>query len=155
LSEGAIRAGLQNFTLPARFERLMDTPPLIIDGAHTPHSIAYCAETFALLYGNEGLLIFGCIAGKDIRSMARTLIPRFSRVIITTPGSFKKSNPDEVHAIFQEESAASTNKPTVLYIPETSAAIEQALALMKEKNLPVLGAGSFYLAADIRAAVRI
>jgi dihydrofolate synthase/folylpolyglutamate synthase len=87
--------------------------------------------------------------------MAKTLLPHFSRIIITTPGSFKKSNPDEVHAIFQEEIAASANKPTVLYIPETSAAIEQALALMKEKKLPVLGAGSFYLAADIRAAVRI
>jgi dihydrofolate synthase/folylpolyglutamate synthase len=154
LRSRAICVGLQSFSLPARFERLTDTPlPFIIDGAHTPRSIASCVETFALLYGNAGLLIFGCIEGKDIRSMARALIPHFSRVIITTPGSFKKSNPDAVHAIFQEECAVSTHKPSVLYIPDTAAAIAQARSLMREERLAVLGTGSFYLAAAIRAHI--
>jgi dihydrofolate synthase/folylpolyglutamate synthase len=154
LSDEAIHTGLRNFTLPARFERLMDAPPFVVDGAHTPHSIAYCAATFSQLYGDEGILLFGCVAGKDTQSMAKALLPHFSSVMITTPGSFKKSNPEEVLAIFQEESVLAANKPSVRYVPDTLAAIEQALALGSAHTLPILGTGSFYLAADIRAAIR-
>ena len=150
LSEKAIEEGLRNFTLPARFERLSDNPLVIADGAHTTQSIKACAETFTKLYGQDGVLIFGCAAGKDISAIAKILLPQFSRIIITTPGTFKLSFPQAVYEGFTEEALTSQNKVEISYIPETSTAIETALNLSKEKKLPLLCTGSFYLAAEIR-----
>jgi dihydrofolate synthase/folylpolyglutamate synthase len=109
-----------------------------------------CALTFRTLYGEGGVLIFGCAAGKNAGAMADTLIPYFSCIIITTPGTFKKSSPEDVYKTFKEKAGANTE---VLLIPETEQAIAQALKLGQERGLPILGAGSFYLAAEIRKAL--
>jgi dihydrofolate synthase/folylpolyglutamate synthase len=79
--------------------------------------------------------------------MTETLVHRFSRIIVTTPGTFKKSSPDEVYAVFKSKARKGTE---ILLIRETGAGIEKALALGRELGLPILGAGSFYLAAEIR-----
>jgi dihydrofolate synthase/folylpolyglutamate synthase len=155
-----IRKALGGFTLPARFERIRDTPPVIIDGAHTPQSTAYCIETFSSLYGKTGILLFGCAARKDAYTMAKTLAPQFSRIIITTPGNFKVSYPEQVYDIFKTIINDDTfngafagpdgKKPELIFIRDTDTAIEKALALGREMRLPVLGIGSFYLVAEIR-----
>jgi dihydrofolate synthase/folylpolyglutamate synthase len=151
-----IRRGLEHFRLPARFERIRRDPPVIIDGAHTPNSTALCASTFLSLYGEGGILLFGCAAHKNAREMAQLLVPCFSRIIITTPGSFKQSEPEKVFAIFEEEArkagppgAAEKDSPVRL-IKETKQAIRYALDLGRQTALPLLGTGSFYLAAEIR-----
>ncbi|MDR3166385.1 MAG: bifunctional folylpolyglutamate synthase/dihydrofolate synthase [Treponema sp.] len=179
LGETAIREGLRDFRLPARFEEIKKTPPVIIDGAHTRHSTEECLDTFTRLYGEGGILIFGCAAGKDVESMAKILLPHFSAIIITTPGTYKKSYPQEIYEIFQDQlsktprqglpsgtparvrpgapaglTPASPGGPPergdLLFIPETGEAIRTAVKLGKERGLPVLGTGSFYLAAEIR-----
>jgi dihydrofolate synthase/folylpolyglutamate synthase len=156
LGEAAVRQGLGGFRLPARFEELIRDPPLVIDGAHTRRSAEECAATFTRLYGEGGILIFGCAAGKDAGSMAKILGPRFSVIIITTPGTFKKSDPEGIHAVFREElSKRSRGLPgaELLFIPETGQAVRRAVELSRERGLPVLGTGSFYLAAEIRQIV--
>jgi dihydrofolate synthase/folylpolyglutamate synthase len=153
LTDRAIQDGLRGFTLPARFERIMNSPVLIVDGAHTAHSVEACVGTFTSLYGNQGVLLFGCAAGKDIRSMSRILIPNFSYIIITTPGTFKISFPEEIYTVFTHEAPEYGRDSRILYIPETSRAIEHALGLARDNGMPLLGTGSFYLAAEIRNSV--
>jgi dihydrofolate synthase/folylpolyglutamate synthase len=147
LDAETICRGLGNFTLPARFENLRPgAAPVIIDGAHTEKSVELCVNTFTELYGNGGILIFGCAAGKNAAAMAAILTPRFSRIIITTPGYYKTSDPGEVYEIF-----ARTGGPADLFfMPETAKAIDYALEESHRTGLPVLGTGSFYLAGDIR-----
>ncbi|MFP3042244.1 tetrahydrofolate synthase [Treponema primitia] len=156
LDAETIRRGLSNFTLPARFERLgAGNPPVIIDGAHTEKSVELCVNTFTALYGEGGILIFGCAAGKNAEAMAAILTPRFSRIIITTPGTFKISDPKGVHEVFakelQRQGRTAASAPELLFIPETAKAIDYVLEESRKKDLPVLGTGSFYLAAEIRA----
>jgi dihydrofolate synthase/folylpolyglutamate synthase len=156
IGESEVRTGLAGFSLPARFERLLERPPVIIDGAHTPASIALTADTFRSLYGDGGILLFGCAAGKDAQAMARLLVPCFSRIIITTPGSFKISFPEKVYQTFDDERAefekhSAGEKPVLSFIKETSEAIETAVHLAQEHSLPLLAAGSFYLAAEVRS----
>ena len=146
----SIRRGLEQFRIPARFETLSHDPPVIIDGAHTPESAALCVETFRALYGDGGVLVFGCAADKNTAAMAETLLPHFSRIIITTPGTFKVSDPENIYAAFTAEISGAA-RAQVSLILETAEAVRQALSLGREKGLPVLGAGSFYLAAEIRA----
>ncbi|MDR2095818.1 MAG: tetrahydrofolate synthase [Treponema sp.] len=153
IGEEAVRTGLASFSLPARFERILEEPPFIIDGAHTAQSAALCAATFAELYGNGGILLFGCAIGKDAASMAKALIPHFSRIIITLPGTFKKSDPDEVCAVFKREAVSPDGMREIVCIPETDRAIETALEIGLKGRLPVLGTGSFYLAARIRERI--
>ena len=148
-----IRAGLANFTLPARFERIAAAPPVVVDGAHTPSSVGMCVDTFTRLYGEGAVLVFGCADGKDFVSMAKLCASRFSQIIITTPGTFKKSNPAEVYAAFAEAAKTHHPSPQVAFIPDTAAATAEAVRLAGEQGLAVLGTGSFYLAAEIRKAL--
>ena len=146
INNDTIRFGLKSLKIPARFEKIADRPPLIIDGAHTPESASLCADTFCSLYGEGGILLFGCAADKDASAMAKILLPRFSRIIITMPGTFRSSNPEKVYDVF------ASDKTTL--IKDTSEAIKQALELSREKDLPVLCTGSFYLASEVKTGSR-
>ena len=149
LREESVVRGLRDFTLPARFQRIRDEPVLIVDGAHTPQSVEACVKTFTGLYGKEGVLLFGCAAGKDALTMARILIPHFSHIIITTPGTFKISFPQHVYALFVQEAAKAAKAPVIAYLEQPTDAFERGLALGKEKGVSLLGTGSFYLAAEL------
>jgi len=145
-----IKNGLLKTKIPARFEKISDEPVIIIDGAHTEESFSLCVQTFRSLYGESGVLIFGCASDKNPAAMARAASSVFDKIIITTPGTFKSSNPENVYKIFSE----STEINKVFLIKDTREAVRQALMFSREKSvnkpLPVLGAGSFYLVAEIR-----
>jgi len=150
-----IKNGLLKTRIPARFEKISDEPVIIIDGAHTEESFSLCAETFHSLYGEGGILIFGCASDKNPAAMAKAASGIFEKIIITTPGTFKSSNPENVYKIFSE----SIGKDKVILIKDTQEAVRQALSFskkelgFKQKSLPVLGAGSFYLVSEIRKFV--
>ena len=145
----AIRRGLENLKIPARFEKISGKPVFIIDGAHTQESLDLCVETFCSLYGESGVLIFGCAADKDAAAMARIADSHFARIIITTPGNFKISDPDNVYNAFKEIAG---QKKTML-VKDTQDAVKQAQEFARKKNLPILAAGSFYLVAEIRKGI--
>jgi dihydrofolate synthase/folylpolyglutamate synthase len=152
ISAKTIQDGLRGFELPARFEKVRDNPPVIVDGAHTDISVNFCVKTFTELYGEGGVLIFGCALGKNDEAMAEALIPHFSRIVITTPGTFKASGPEKIYETFarrRDDSAKS--KTELILIKETADGIRYALDAAGKNTLPVLGIGSFYLAAEIRA----
>jgi len=152
IGEDAIRAGLRNLKIPARFEKI--APEFIIDGAHTPESLALTIETFCLLYGEGGILVFGCAADKDAMAMAKIAHPHFSKIIITTPGTFKASNPPQVYEAFATQAAqqAAGREKTQL-ITDTREAVMEARNLAAKNNLPVLVTGSFYLVSEIRKII--
>ena len=145
INEDAIRRGLANLKIPARFENIGKTLPFIIDGAHTPESLDLCVETFCSLYGKDSMLIFGCAADKDAAAMARIAHSHFAKIIITTPGTFKASDPAKVYEAFLQ----TAGKEKVSLVPDTQEAVKQAQGF----SLPILGTGSFYLAAEIREIV--
>jgi len=152
--ENTIRHGLANLKIPARFEKIASEPTFIIDGAHTPESLALCIETFCSLYGEGGILIFGCAADKDVIAMAKIAhtnlnCSRFSKIIITTPGTFKTSDPAQVYEAF----TAIAGKEKTELIADTNEAVRQANLFAKSSQRAILGTGSFYLAAEIRKII--
>ncbi len=140
----AVVSGLERTTLPARFELVSADPPAVVDGAHTAASVRIAADTFAELYGEGGVLLFACAADKDAGAMARILAPRFSRILVTKPGDFKKSDPEAAFGAFQALGAP------VELLPETSSAVRKAFSLASDLKVPLLVTGSFYLAAIAR-----
>ncbi|MDR2543483.1 MAG: bifunctional folylpolyglutamate synthase/dihydrofolate synthase [Treponema sp.] len=146
ISEDAINRGLANLKIPGRFENITANdsfPPFIIDGAHTPESLTLCIETFCSLYGEGGVLLFGCAADKDAAAMAKIAYPHFSKIVITTPGTFKLSNPEKVYEAFLHTDAV------VELVKDTQEAVRRAIEFAKT-SLPILGTGSFYLVSEIR-----
>ena len=142
--EDAIRRGFLTLFIPGRFEKISESPPFVVDGAHTPESLALCVKTFCSLYGEGGILLFGCAADKDAAAMARAAHSHFSKIIITTPGTFKASNPALVYKAFEELAPEKT-------VLEKNT--QEAIKLAGKFGLPVLGTGSFYLISEIRKFV--
>ena len=149
IGDDAIRLGLKRVKIPARFEVIANAPPLVIDGAHTPESVSLLADTFCSLYGDGGLLLFGCAADKNADEMAQILLPRFSRIIVTMPGSFKISDSEKAYRAF----AGRCEHGKATYAKDTAEAIRLTLETARENRLPVLCTGSFYLASEVQGYV--
>jgi dihydrofolate synthase/folylpolyglutamate synthase len=155
ITEEAIRKGLSQTFLPGRFEARGN---FIIDGAHTPRSTALCLETFEAVFGPGPwpALLFGCAASKDASAMAQLLASRFRHIVITRPGSYLSSRPEEVYAAFQNAAETlKSPKPDITFIEDTERAIVYVQTLLPpQSDIPVLGIGSFYLAGIIRGFTR-
>jgi folylpolyglutamate synthase/dihydropteroate synthase len=81
--------------------------------------------------------------------MARIVHSRFAKIIITTPGTFKTSRPEQVYEAFAEI----IGREKTELIKDTQEAVRQAILFAKghtKTPLPILGTGSFYLVSEIR-----
>jgi len=139
LPDDAVANGLAEAWLPARGELTQTTPIAMLDGAHTPASVAAVASEFAELYRSGRTLLFGAVRGKDYGAMAAALAPLFDHVIIARPGTFKPSDLDELAEAFRGVHRA------VRLQADPEAAWELACGL----GNPILVTGSFYLVAEI------
>ncbi|MCA1949072.1 MAG: tetrahydrofolate synthase, partial [Treponema sp.] len=148
INQEILLKGLKKTRIPARFERIREEPDIIIDGAHTPRSIKLCTETFVSLYGSGNILLFACAADKDAASMAQILLPHFNQIVLTTPGSFKKSDLEKTRKAFTD--IQDGFNVDIECIPDSEEAIRRTFMLSKQQHKAVLAAGSFYLAAEVR-----
>jgi dihydrofolate synthase/folylpolyglutamate synthase len=147
LSMVFFRQGFANTFLPGRMEVLRRKPLIIVDGAHTPGSINRSLACFLKLVKDKGILVFAAVKGKRIKEMAEQLAPHFQTVIISTPGFFRHSEPQETCAIFKKY------HPNVSLDSDPLGAFKKAVRLAKNK-LPILITGSLYFAAELRLKAR-
>lgn len=135
--------GFEKAVLPGRMQLLQESPLLIADGAHTPNSLRLAMVDFLQLTekSNENVLLFACGDDKDVTEMAAIAAPSFTHIVITKPGFFKKSHPQHVLEAFE-------NVHKNVQLIETPAV---ALDYIRDHfaDLPVLVAGSFFLAGEI------
>jgi dihydrofolate synthase/folylpolyglutamate synthase len=143
ISAEAYARGFQSATLPGRMEIVGRSPPLVLDGAHTPLAVRRLLSSFRAIFPGESILIFGSVAGKKPREMAEILAPAFTRVIVSTPGTFKASDPQELFSIFR-----SLNQATEME-RDPATALRRARATSGGAR-PILVTGSFYMVAEIR-----
>lgn len=143
ITDSCINSGISRAYLPGRMEILEESPGFMIDGAHTKKSTEKLLKAFKSIFPGDGILIFGSVSGKDSGAMADILAPHFNHIIISRPGTFKKSDPQSLYDLFKEK-----NRNTYL-IQDPVKAIEKARDLSKDL-IPVLTTGSFYMVAEIR-----
>jgi dihydrofolate synthase/folylpolyglutamate synthase len=149
LPADALRRGFARASLPGRLERVGSQPPVLLDGAHTPRSVQRLVESFRVMFlgpddgGGGGVLLFAAAAGKRIEAMAEILAPAFRDIVVTTPGSFRESEPRRVFEAF-----AARNPATILEA-DPGRALELVLGRAGGRR-PVLVTGSFYLVGEIR-----
>jgi dihydrofolate synthase/folylpolyglutamate synthase len=143
LGSSGIVEGLARASLPARFQVVRMDPPIILDGAHTPDSIRLALRSFDALFHGPAALLFACAGDKRSHEIAEILAPRFDRITLTRPGLFKKS---DIRMIERDFSSAGASFRS---IEDHCEAIPSALAEARERNIPLLATGSFYLCAGV------
>lgn len=143
LTPETARRGLAKASLPARFQILNLEPPVVLDGAHTPLSTQLCLDSFSRIFGDSpAVLLFACAHDKKHAEMASILKSRFNHIIVTKPGSFKKSDPELVAASFGLKEGGCK------LIEDTRTAVSAARDLAEKLGEPLLIAGSFYLCSE-------
>lgn len=143
-AEKLLTEGINKAKLPGRFEIIpKQGVQFVFDGAHTPVSIRRLLETWNSVFKRKGILIFGSVADKNPDEMAKMISLHFDEIIISTPGTFKESYPEDVFRIFQKYDTR------VQLIKDPNRAYTKALAL-SEGKVPVLVTGSFYMVSEIR-----
>lgn len=141
---------LENTALPGRLEEIVYRKRrFFIDGAHTQRSIGLLAKSWLQMNnGRSTLCIFGCVEGKKDREMLARLLEVFSTLVIARPGTFKKSNPENLYETARELSDGN-NAIKVVLREDAEEAVNYAVENTEEGD-SILICGSFYLAGDIK-----
>ena len=133
VSDVAIRAGVRTARWPARMQRLGDGPligarTVWLDGGHNPSAGAAIAAHF----DGPLHLVIGMIEGKDPRAIIAPLAERIRTLtVVPVPGH-------DHHAV---DAFGPRARP--------AADVEEALLGIPSDGLPILIAGSLYLAGEV------
>lgn len=147
LTNEAIRQGLSVAVLPCRQELLALDVPVLLDGAHNPDGIAALAETVRMRWPDTPVvLLTGMLADKDVATCAGLLAPLAVKVICCTPDHPDRALPADVLATHYDNAIALADIPT---------ALAEAWSIAVSENLPLVVAGSFYVAAEVRKRLPI
>lgn len=144
---------LEANTVPGRFQEV--APALYVDGAHTPASLDALTRSFDELYPSKGanVVIYGALEDKDHHHMAKIILRHFDRIIISRPGTFKKSDPKKIFALFETLKAESRSTASIFLVEENSRALEKAY-MLKGEDGAILVCGSFYLGGGIAEVLK-
>ncbi len=149
LSEKGLE-NLETASLPGRFEKTdIEGHLVVVDGAHTVNSVSSVRDAFLSVTDDpeSSVLIFGAIEGKDIEHMLSVLLPPFSEVIITKPGSYRKSDTGKIfemaRSFFPEKSVRLVENP------------DEALGIALDSGHDILITGSFYLPSEMKMLRRM
>ncbi|MFA6846480.1 MAG: cyanophycin synthetase [Sphaerochaetaceae bacterium] len=148
--EATTKKALEANTLPGRFEKICENPRLYVDGAHTVHSLLSLFQSYSTLYPQkEKTVIYGALEDKDHLHMSRLVLDNFDHIIISTPGTYKKSNIQAIYDMMK----AMDNQKDIKLIPNNAEALLQARKQAGETG-NILVCGSFYLAGNIAKLIK-
>jgi dihydrofolate synthase/folylpolyglutamate synthase len=150
ITDDAIVTGAAQVRWPGRMEYLPGPPPLVLDGAHCPLSVAALVKTLAERFAAlEPVFLFSMLDDKDVEPMIRPLARRFAgaRVIVFRAPSVRGRSPGSLVGPLRQQrlEAQSVERPVD--------AVRQALALVEEGNL-LVAFGTLYSIEPVRRAFR-
>ena len=144
VDDESIRKGLINTKWPGRIEKISENPLFIIDGAHNEDGALSLAKAIDKNFKDRNLtLLIGMLEDKDIDSVLDILIPKFNKVITTTP--------DNPRAIDSSKLKDKILRYTDNVVDKKD--IEKALNYTLESssdNDVIISAGSLYMIGSIR-----
>lgn len=139
--------------IPGRFQQLSVSPCLYVDGAHTTHSLQALLQSFKSLHGSsdKNTIIYGALEDKDHRHMANLVLDHFQQIIISRPGTYKKSDITGMFALFNTLAEQRSHSYRILLIEDNMEALKAAYKMTADTDA-ILVCGSFYLAGGVKAA---
>lgn len=141
----AAAAALAKVRWPGRFERL-ETPPLVLDGAHNEHAARVLAATWKEEFpGRKAALVFAVSADKHIREMIPVLREIAGEWHLVPCSSPRIMPTEELAALLAGLEAG----PVFIH-----SSLPDGLHAALASPLPALAAGSLFLLGDVKALLR-
>jgi dihydrofolate synthase/folylpolyglutamate synthase len=137
--------GIADARWPGRLEWIAGDPPILLDGAHNPAG----ARALAAYLRDRGpfALLFGVMADKDVRGIARPLFPRAAAIVLTRPRVRRAASPRAIaQSTFPLARGARQEAA-----PGKALALARRLARDLGKGRPVVVAGSLYLVGAVKS----
>ncbi len=142
---GKLPAAVARTRWPGRLERVAGDPPLVLDGAHNPAGARALAAH--LRGGAPYVLVFGAMADKDVRGLARELFPPAAAIVLTRPRVARAATPAELRRRAGRLAAGARAEPSVA----RALALARRLARAHGATTTVVVAGSLYLVGAVEA----
>lgn len=140
LPESVLVAGLKQVEWPARFQRLR--ADVILDGAHNLDAARVLAQTWREQFPHQkATIVFGAVAGKDVRAVLHELAPLAAEWHFTHFDSPRAMTAEDLQNIL-----SSSDVPVFCH-----ADLSRALEATRHAS-PRLITGSLYLAGEVLAA---
>ncbi|NOU13794.1 MAG: bifunctional tetrahydrofolate synthase/dihydrofolate synthase [Methylococcaceae bacterium] len=147
VSDDAIRQGLQNVTLPGRFQLIDDDVPVLLDVGHNPQAVRTLVEYLHEYFPNNRVhAIFSMMKDKDIAGVIDIMKPVISQWFfapLTTPRAVSEL---AMREIFSQKSLTNVSFGYSGFAEAFSAAKNQS-----QKGDLLLVFGSFFLVSDCLA----
>lgn len=135
-------------SLLGRFQLLSTNPDLYIDAAHTKISISALISSIKQIEDkSKCTVIFGSLIDKDHKAIAPILLNNFNNIILSKPGTFKKSDMPSLYDLFNK---LNINSHIELLL-DGEDALKRAFEITPKDGC-ILVCGSFYLASEIAIA---
>ena len=129
---------------PGRLEWIDGDPPLLLDGAHNP------AGARALAAHLRGLgpyvLLFATMNDKDVAGIARPLLPRAAKVVLTRPALPRALEPTELSRRLGGLATGAHREGSV----SRALARARRLARAEGPGVPVVVAGTLFLVGEVK-----
>ncbi|MCC0642064.1 MULTISPECIES: bifunctional folylpolyglutamate synthase/dihydrofolate synthase [unclassified Clostridioides] len=148
ISEESIRKGLITTKWPGRIEKIKESPIFIIDGAHNEDGAKSLAKALDKHFKDKKLtLLIGMLEDKDIDGVLDILMPKFSKVVTTTPNNPRAINSD----ILKEKILKYVSDVTSKH--EIEDAVNYTLETSNKDDI-IISAGSLYMIGTVRTLVK-
>ena len=150
INKQAIAAGLRKTRLPARIEWISDSPPIVLDAAHNVASMESLVKTLSdqRSLPKKRVLVFAASADKQLAEMLRASKAYFTDIVLTRYAT----NPRAATITRLRKAAAEGGWRDSHVAASPAEAVTVAKQLSGGKGLLCI-AGSFFLAAEVRAAL--
>ncbi len=143
ISEDAVRAGLATAEWCGRFEKLLDDPLFLFDGAHNPQGVASAVESLKIYFDEKVYLLSGVLRDKDYTAIARDLSTVAERAFTITPDSPRALSSDEYADVLREQDMKAEPYSNL------HDALTAALTAAKRDRKPLVCMGSLYVYAEL------
>jgi dihydrofolate synthase/folylpolyglutamate synthase len=149
VTESAVRDAACSLSIPGRIEVFGARPRIVLDGAHNASSAMALAETLRESFKHQKLfLVLGIAADKAVDEVLGILVPLASQVFATAISNPRATRPDDLAKRIRAVATC-----PVAQVDDPLAALNQAREAAGADDLVVI-AGSFYLAGELRPALR-
>ena len=148
VTKEAMKDGFRSVSWPCRMEVLQESPLVVCDGAHNPHSVSRLRDTIGAYFGGRRLvLVVGMSRDKNMEGMATEIASMGGDVIATQSRHPRAAAAAEVSAVLTSTGARTS------VVDGVGAAVGQAISRAGSDDL-VLVTGSLFVAAEARESIK-
>jgi len=150
ISNESITKGLEEATVPGRFEMLQDKPMVVLDGAHNKDKMAALVKLVKKVFDKKKIyLMMGFKHNKDVRGMMQEVASLNLEKIVLTEMPEGSNAPRFMPSAKIKKRMNQSQTELVVSKPSPKEAMEYLLD-KAEEDAVIIVTGSLYLAGEIR-----